>query len=114
MSAKTPSKIHPRTLLLSPRLSPVPSVLILSSTKASTGLDTLITLAADSIEAPAPFATDEEEHLVFPPFAPKFGKPRTDEEIVVLGTVAARAMIGTSVVELMVAIGVAGVDWKGV
>jgi hypothetical protein len=52
MRANTPSRIHPRRLLLRPRLSPVPSVDIRSSTSASAGDAAVTALAAASSDAP--------------------------------------------------------------
>uniref|UniRef100_A0A0D9V6C4 Uncharacterized protein n=1 Tax=Leersia perrieri TaxID=77586 RepID=A0A0D9V6C4_9ORYZ len=52
MRPNTPSRIHPSRLLLSPRLSPVPSVDILSSTSAIAGA---AVAAMASSDAPAPF-----------------------------------------------------------
>uniref|UniRef100_A0A0E0FTU4 Uncharacterized protein n=1 Tax=Oryza nivara TaxID=4536 RepID=A0A0E0FTU4_ORYNI len=51
MRPNTPSRIHPSRLLLSPRLSPVPSVDILSSTSAIAGA---AVAAIASSDAPAP------------------------------------------------------------
>ena len=60
-----------------PRLSPVPSVLSLSSTRAKAGLETAITLADVRIEAKAgPFFSSIAEHFTFIPLTPTlFGKP---------------------------------------
>ncbi|CAD5187753.1 unnamed protein product [Musa acuminata subsp. malaccensis] len=82
MRAKTPTRIHVRRLLLMPKLKPVPSVLILSSTRASTGLDAPMTHAAERSAAPIPapekgtgFASDE--HLTLPLPVLIRGRPAT-------------------------------------
>ncbi|KAF2568983.1 hypothetical protein F2Q68_00024809 [Brassica cretica] len=53
----TPKRIHPKRLLLSPKGKPVPSVDILSSTKAIAGLlITAVKAAVAAAETPAPTA----------------------------------------------------------
>jgi len=72
MRPKTPSRIHPSRLLLSPRLSPVPSVDIRSSTSASAGDDVVIALAAARSDDAAPPAGDDDAGAAspFPLFPP--------------------------------------------
>lgn len=65
MRPKTPNKIHPRMLLLRPKGSPVPSVLILSSTSAIAGPDTVAAQMAAIREAfmPVPVVPKGESFL---------------------------------------------------
>eukprot|EP00268_Persea_americana_P017814 TRINITY_DN1865_c0_g1_i1.p2 TRINITY_DN1865_c0_g1~~TRINITY_DN1865_c0_g1_i1.p2 ORF type:complete len:124 (+),score=29.90 TRINITY_DN1865_c0_g1_i1:394-765(+) len=87
MRPNTPKRIHPRTLLLTPKLSPVPSVLILSSTKANAGLDAVTAHTAAVSDAPMPtfllvlhvegFSSEEQLTL---PFLAIAGKPRAGAE----------------------------------
>ena len=72
MRPKTPNRIQPRRLLLSPKGSPVPSVLSLSSTKAmAAGLDMVAAAAAANKDAPIPRfelleGFSSMEHLTLP------------------------------------------------
>ena len=87
MRPKTPNRIHPRRLLLKPNGSPVPSVLILSSTRAMAGLDIVAAHAAASSDALIPTFVllscfegfSSIEHLTFP-FTAIAGNPRTGDD----------------------------------
>ncbi|KAF7818390.1 hypothetical protein G2W53_023845 [Senna tora] len=74
MRANTAKRIQPRRLLLRPKGSPVPSVLILSSTRAMAGLDRVAAAAAIK-DAPIPMLVFDPlfsmQHLTLPtlPFA---------------------------------------------
>lgn len=74
MSPNTPNRIHPSRLLLNPNGSPVPSVVILSSTRDMAGLDMVAAHRAATSDALMPtleaFAGSEgfpsAEHLTLP------------------------------------------------
>lgn len=77
MRPNTPTMIQPRRLLLNPAGRPVPSVLILSSTRAMAGLDMVAALAAAISDAPMLIFESlsctegfpSTEHLTLPIFA---------------------------------------------
>ena len=94
MRPKTPNRIQPRRLLLSPKGSPVPSVLSLSSTKAMAGLDMVAATAAANKDAPIPIfelleGFSSMEHLTFPALAIA-GNPRTVEDEAPTGRLSTR------------------------
>jgi hypothetical protein len=86
MKANTPNRIQTRRLLLKPKGSPVPSVDILSSTRAKAGLDMVAahTAAINDALIPLLFSSTvgfpSMEQLTFPFFAIA-GKPGSINEV---------------------------------